>query len=54
LFATGLGAAEPLAKLMPLSQLSEDSIGRFGLPEVQDALNKLMRAGREAAIWQQR
>jgi hypothetical protein len=48
------GAAEALAKLMPLSQLSEDSIGRFGLPEVQDAFNKLMRAGREAAAWQQK
>ena len=48
------GAAEPLAKLMPLSQVSEDSIGRFGSPEVQDALNKLVHAGREAIAWQKK
>ncbi len=46
------GAAEPLAKLMPLAQLSEDSISRFGIPEVQQALQKLMQAGQEAAAWQ--
>jgi hypothetical protein len=45
------GAAEHLAKLMPLSQVSEDSIGRFGQPEVQEALKKLMRAGDEALAW---
>jgi hypothetical protein len=46
------GAAKPLSRLMPLSQLSEDSIGRFGSPEVQDALNKMMEAGRLAVAWQ--
>jgi hypothetical protein len=48
------GAAEPLAKLMPLSQMSEGSIWRFGLPEVQNALSKLMMAGQEALAWQQK
>jgi hypothetical protein len=48
------GAAGPLAKMMPLAQISEDSIGRFGQPDVQEALKKLMRAGQEAAAWQQK
>jgi hypothetical protein len=48
------GAAEPLARLMPLAQLSEDSVGRFGLPEVQQALQKLMQAGQLAAAWQKK
>lgn len=48
------GTAEPLAGLMPLTQLSEGTIGRFGLPEVQNALNKMMIAGQEAAAWQQK
>ena len=48
------GAAAPLVNLMPLSQMSEDNIGRFGLPEVQNSLSKLMGAGREALAWQQK
>jgi hypothetical protein len=48
------GAAEPLAKLMPLSQISEDNISRFGLPEIQEALSKLIKAGQEAAVWRQK
>jgi hypothetical protein len=48
------GAAEPLSKLMPLAQLNEGSISRFGLPEVQDALKQLMLAGQEALVWQQK
>lgn len=45
------GAAEPLAKLTPLAQVN---ISRFGLPEVQTALNKLMRAGEEARRWDEK
>ncbi|MFC1949350.1 uroporphyrinogen decarboxylase family protein [Chloroflexota bacterium] len=48
------GVAEPLGKLMPLAQLNEGSIGRFGLPEVQAALKKLMSAGQKALAWQQK
>ncbi len=48
------GAAGPLSQLTPLAQLSEDSIGRFGLPEVENALGKLVRAGKEAYAWQQK
>jgi hypothetical protein len=48
------GAAEPLARLMPLSQISEDSIGRFGLPEIQEALNKFIQAGQVSAAWRQK
>lgn len=45
------GAAVPLSKL---SRLSEFNISRFGLPDVQTALMKLMEAGREALAWQQK
>lgn len=48
------GAAEPLAKLMPLAQLNEGSINRFGLPEVQAALNKLIRTGQDAMAWREK
>ena len=48
------GAAGPLAKLMPLAQMSEDSIGRFGAADVQEALAKLVQAGRQAVAWQQK
>lgn len=46
------GAAEALAKLPALSQLNQTNISRFGLPEVQQTLNKLMEAGKEALAWQ--
>jgi hypothetical protein len=48
------GAAEPLAGLMPLAQLSEGNIGRLGLPGIQKALKKLMQAGKEASAWQKK
>jgi hypothetical protein len=48
------GSAEPLSQLVALSQVSEDNIGRFGLPEVQAALRKLMQAGEEALAWRQK
>ena len=48
------GAAGPLTKLMPLAQVSEDSIGRLALPEVQGALLKLIKAGQESAAWQKK
>ncbi|MBN1191986.1 MAG: hypothetical protein JXA46_19700 [Dehalococcoidales bacterium] len=48
------GAAEPLAGLMPLSQMSEDNIGRFASPGIKEAFDKLMKAGQAAAAWRQR
>lgn len=45
------GAAEPFAKLTPLSRLN---VSDFGRPEIQAALEKLMAAGREAIPWQQK
>jgi hypothetical protein len=48
------GAAEPLAGLMPLSQMSEDNISRLGSPEIQEALGKLIKAGQEAAAWREK
>lgn len=43
------GAAEPLTKL---GALGGGNIGPFGLPEVQTALNKVMKAGEEVRRWQ--
>jgi hypothetical protein len=48
------GAAGPLAKLPILAQLTEDSIGRLGSPDLQEALRKLMEAGSQAAAWQKK
>ncbi len=43
-----------VAGLTRLSSLAEANISRFGQPEVQAALMKLMEAGREALPWQQK
>ncbi|MEE8419805.1 MAG: hypothetical protein V3S02_06815, partial [Dehalococcoidales bacterium] len=45
------GAMDGLGKLMPLGQLNTGSVSRFGLPEVQESLKKLMAAGEEAQRW---
>lgn len=54
-----LGVAEPLAKLMPAVYMVEQvhvvaNVSRYGLPEVQTALEALMQAGREALAWQEK
>lgn len=46
------GAAEALAKLMPLSQLNQNNVARFALPEVQETLRKFLEAGQEILSWQ--
>lgn len=48
------GAAAPFAKLMPLNEISEMSISRFGDPELQEALKKMMEAGEVALAWQKK
>ena len=50
---------EPLAKLSPAVYMIEQVhvigyVARYGLPEVQSALEKLMQAGREIVAWQQK
>jgi uroporphyrinogen-III decarboxylase len=54
-----VGALEPFAKLSPATYMIEQIhvIGyasRYGLPEVQTAMEKLMQAGREIMAWQQK
>ncbi len=54
-----MGVLEPFAKLSPISHVIEmGQVGafasRYGLPEVQAALEKLIEAGREAITWQQK
>ena len=54
-----LGALEPFTKLTSAVYMIEQihvvtNVSRYGLPEVQAALEKLMRAGREALAWQQK
>ncbi|MEK7353889.1 MAG: uroporphyrinogen decarboxylase, partial [Chloroflexota bacterium] len=53
------GVAQPLTQLMPAVYIIEQmhvvaNISRYGLPEVQAALEKMMEAGREALAWQQK
>ncbi|MEE8419566.1 MAG: uroporphyrinogen decarboxylase family protein, partial [Dehalococcoidales bacterium] len=53
------GAAEPLAQLMPAVYMIEQihvvaNVSRYGLPEVQTALEALMKAGRVALEWQEK
>jgi len=48
------GAAGPLAGLMPLAQISEDSIARLGTAEIQAAFSTLIKAGQEAAAWRKK
>lgn len=53
-----MGSLQPLTMLSPLVNIMEmpftpPNVGRYGLPEVQAALEKLMEAGREALKWQQ-
>lgn len=47
-------AAEPLAKLMPLSQLNQANVARFAAPEIQAAFHRLGEAGKAAQAWQQK
>jgi len=54
-----IGAAQPLTQLTPAVYMIEQmhviaNISRYGLPEVQASLEKLMQAGREALAWQQK
>ena len=54
-----VGALEPFAKLSPATYMIEQIhvigyVSRYGLPEVQAALEKLMQAGREIMTWQQK
>ncbi len=54
-----LGVAEPLTQLLPAVYMIEQihvatNISRYGLPEVQTALEAMMEAGREALAWQQK
>ncbi|HLB28490.1 MAG TPA: uroporphyrinogen decarboxylase family protein, partial [Dehalococcoidales bacterium] len=54
-----LGALEPFARLSPAIYMIEQIhvlpyVSRFGLPDVQAALEKLAQAGREVIAWQQK
>lgn len=54
-----IGALEPFSKLSSAVFVIEQLhvmpyVARYGLPEVQAALEKLMQAGREAIAWQQK
>ena len=53
-----MGGLQPLSALSPLVNILEmpmtpPNLSRYGLPEVQAALEKLMEAGRGALSWQQ-
>lgn len=54
-----MGALQPFTALSPLTNIVElpmtpSNVARFGLPEVQTALEKLVEAGREALKWQRK
>jgi hypothetical protein len=54
-----MGSLQPFALLSPLTNVVEipmtpPNISRYGLPEMQAALEKLAEAGREALKWQRR
>lgn len=46
------GIAGSFSQLPAFANISEMSISRFGIPEVQESLKKLMQAGEKALAWQ--